>query len=105
VASEFLTISGVLEPAAARGDKLPGQINLSWLDVNASFATSALPVHIGRVAEAEFVVNDPRVSRRHQNRARPHAALLANAQRRYATWLPFTPHGTQAQTEPALRHQ
>ncbi len=105
VASEFLTISGVLEPAAAHGDKLPGQISLSWLDVNASFATSALPVHIGRVAEAEFVVNDPRVSRMHARIEWRQGAFVLKDVSSYGTWVRFTSNGTDAPTELALRRQ
>ncbi|TAL72166.1 MAG: adenylate/guanylate cyclase domain-containing protein [Burkholderiaceae bacterium] len=105
VASEFLTISGVLEPAAAHGDKLPGQISLSWLDVNASFATSALPVHIGRVAEAEFVVNDPRVSRMHARIEWRQGAFVLKDVSSYGTWVRFTSNGTEAPTELALRRQ
>lgn len=105
VASEFLTISGVLEPAAAHGDKLPGQISLSWLDVNASFATSALPVHIGRVAEAEFVVNDPRVSRMHARIEWRQGAFVLKDVSSYGTWVRFTSNGADVPTELALRRQ
>ena len=105
VASEFLTISGDLEQTAAPGDKLPGQIDLSWLDVNASFSTAALPVHIGRVAEAEFVVNDPRVSRLHAKIEWRQGAFVLKDVSSYGTWVRFTSNGNDAPTELALRRQ
>jgi class 3 adenylate cyclase len=105
VASEFLTISGALEPAAAPGDKLPGKINLSWLDVNAAFSASELPIHIGRVAEAEFVVNDPRVSRMHARIEWRQGAFVLKDVSSYGTWVRFASTGTGAPTELALRRQ
>ena len=33
--------------------------------MNAAFPASQLPIHLGRLSDAEFAVNDPRVSRRH----------------------------------------
>ncbi len=66
VLSDFFTVPAVLtptplNPAAPQG----GSIEMSWLDVSATFASTQLPIHIGRVADAQFVVNDPRVSRLH----------------------------------------
>jgi class 3 adenylate cyclase len=106
VASDFLTIAGVLEQTAAPGNTAPGQIDLSWLDVSASFKASALPIHIGRVAEADFVINDPRVSRLHAKiEWRQGAFVLADVSS-YGTWVRFGSNGTDAApTELALRRQ
>ncbi|QDL37617.1 adenylate/guanylate cyclase domain-containing protein [Rhodoferax sediminis] len=106
VATDFLTIAGGLEQAAAPpGGTLPGQIDLSWLDVNASFNASTLPIHIGRVAEADFVINDPRVSRLHAKiEWRQGAFVLADISS-YGTWVRFTSNGTDAPTELPLRRQ
>lgn len=106
VASDFLTISGALEQAAPPGQTNPGQIDLSWLDVSASFKASALPIHIGRVAEADFVINDPRVSRLHAKiEWRQGAFVLADVSS-YGTWVRFSSNGAHAaMTELALRRQ
>jgi class 3 adenylate cyclase len=48
-------------PAPAGGAK----VRLAWLDVAREFSAKQMPVHIGRVDEAEFVVADQRVSRLH----------------------------------------
>lgn len=63
--SELLTMRTDLDPLAADADALGGQIELSWLNVKKSFRSFELPIHIGRVRNSEFVVNDPRVSRTH----------------------------------------
>ena len=105
VATGFLTIAGDLEQAAPPGETAPGQIDLSWLDVNASFNASTLPIHIGRVAEANFVINDPRVSRLHAKiEWRQGAFVLADVSS-YGTWVRFTSNGSDAPAELALRRQ
>ena len=40
-------------------------IELSWLHVNDRFTTVELPIYIGREGDAQFVIQDPRVSRKH----------------------------------------
>ena len=67
VASDFLTMQADLDPALDAGgaDVLGGQIELTWMDVKKTFKAFDLPIHVGRVRQAEFVVNDPRVSRTH----------------------------------------
>lgn len=52
-------------PGAAAGGVAGGRIELRFLDQVREFGTHELPVHLGRVREAEFVVADPRVSRMH----------------------------------------
>ncbi len=43
----------------------PDYIELSWLDVTTGFSVAELPVFLGRDPDAQFVVQDPRVSRKH----------------------------------------
>lgn len=57
-------------PAFGRGGALQRQaaaasIELRYLDQAGGFRSDELPVHLGRAREAEFMVNDPRVSRLH----------------------------------------
>lgn len=66
ILSDFFTVPATLNSSPLSKSLLqPGSIALAWLDVNAAFTSKALPVHLGRDAEAQFVVNDPRVSRLH----------------------------------------
>lgn len=66
VLSEFFTMPASLTPANfdRRGAHSP-HIELSWLDLTVRFTPADLPVFVGRDSEAKFVVQDPRVSRRH----------------------------------------
>jgi len=43
----------------------PAAIELSWLDVTDAFTPAQLPIFLGRDADAQFVLEDPRVSRKH----------------------------------------
>ena len=66
VLSDFFTVpAGLSGSPFAKTVPQVGAIALSWLDVEATFPSSALPIHLGRVADAQFIVNDPRVSRLH----------------------------------------
>ena len=64
--TEFFTMPASLTPLTfAKPVRQLGEIDLSWLDVQASFTSADLPIYLGRVANAQFVVTDPRVSRLH----------------------------------------
>lgn len=64
--TEFFTMPASLTPMTFTNPvRKLGEIDLSWLDVQASFTSTDLPIFLGRVAEAQFVVTDPRVSRLH----------------------------------------
>lgn len=43
----------------------PSSVELSWLDMKSEFSVADLPIFLGRDPSAEFVIEDPRVSRRH----------------------------------------
>lgn len=64
--TEFFTVPASLTASPfSRPTRQMGAINLSWLDVQMSFKSTELPIYIGRVDDANFVVTDPRVSRMH----------------------------------------
>lgn len=63
--SEFLTLPADLHTLGSSSESLYGSIQLGWLDTSRAFNLTDLPLKIGRVPEADFVVNDPRVSRMH----------------------------------------
>ena len=102
--SEFLTMPATLVPPPRIPDSTFGQIELSWLDVRTLFRAAELPIHLGRVDEAQFVVNDPRVSRLHARiEARNGSCVLVDVST-YGTWVRF--HGTAgASGEIALRRE
>ena len=100
--SEFLTMPASLVPSARGPDSSFRQIELAWLDVRSMFRAEDLPIHLGRVDEAQFVVNDPRVSRLHARiESRQGSCILVDVST-YGTWVRF--HGTAgASGEIALR--
>ena len=90
--SEFLTMPAALALSGRVQDSTFGQIELSWLDVRSMFSASQLPIHLGRVDDAQFVVNDPRVSRLHARiEARQGGCVLVDVST-YGTWVRF--HGS-----------
>src|SRR5690349_1559908 len=102
--SEFLTMPASLVHQPRGPDSSFGQIELAWLDVRSMFRAAELPIHLGRVDEAQFVVNDPRVSRLHARiEARQGSCVLVDVST-YGTWVRF--HGTAgASGEIALRRE
>lgn len=99
VMSAFLTLPAGLQHTEPNVDSVLGKIELSWLDVNASFPSTALPIHLGRVDEAEFVVSDQRVSRLHARIDWRHGAFVLTDLSSYGTWVRFA----NSDTELALR--
>lgn len=102
--TDFMTMPASLAMPLRAPDSSFGQIELVWLDMRSTFRASELPIHLGRVDEAEFVVNDPRVSRLHARiEARGGSCVLIDVST-YGTWVRF--HGsTGTSGEIALRRQ
>jgi len=97
--SELLTVPAGLQYLATSAGPQPGTITLSWLDVQATFAASPLPIYLGRGDDAAFAVNDPRVSRLHAKITWTNGAFLLTDISTYGTWLRFA----GSETELALR--
>ena len=93
--SDFLTMQASLDSQSQQLDKdvLGGEIELSWLDVRKRFRSVQLPVHIGRVSQAEFVVNDPRVSRAHARIDWRSGSILLVDVSTYGSWVRFSGGG------------
>lgn len=90
VLSEFFTVPAGLNPSPfAKAVPQIGAIVMSWLDVEASFVSTQLPIHIGRVAEAQFVVSDPRVSRLHAKVTWRAGKFYLEDVSSYGTWVRF----------------
>ena len=91
VLSDFFTVPAPLSasPFASKVVAEGGTIDLSWLDVEASFTSAQLPIHLGRDAEAQFVVNDPRVSRLHAKIMWRAGKFYVEDVSSYGTWVRF----------------
>jgi len=102
--TEFLTMPSPLGASTRPPDSSFGQIELAWLDVRSMFSAEQLPIHLGRVDEAEFVVNDPRVSRLHARIESRHGSCVLIDISTYGTWVRF--HGRAGDSgEIALRRE
>lgn len=90
VLSDFFTVpAGLSGSPFAKTVPQVGAIALSWLDVEATFPSSALPIHLGRVADAQFIVNDPRVSRLHAKITWRAGKFYLEDVSSYGTWVRF----------------
>ena len=90
VLTEFFTVpAGLTAVPVCQGVPKIGALKLSWLDVEAAFTSTQLPMHIGRVADAQFVVNDPRVSRLHVKIIWRAGKFYLEDVSSYGTWVRF----------------
>jgi len=89
--TEFLTMQAVLDSKVGDPpvDVLGGQIELTWLDTTRVFKSFEMPVHIGRVREVEFPVNDPRVSRTHARIDWRNGSVMLVDVSTYGVWVRF----------------
>lgn len=91
VLSDFFTVPASLgaAPAAISRQQI-GSMALAWLDVEATFTSTDLPIHLGRLAEAQFVVNDSRVSRLHAKITWRAGKFYLEDVSSYGTWVKFS---------------
>jgi class 3 adenylate cyclase len=87
--SEFLTLPADLHALRKTTESVFGGIELGWLDENRSFNLTDLPLKVGRVPEADFVINDPRVSRLHASIDIRSGNYLLEDISSYGTWVRF----------------
>ncbi|MBL0919293.1 MAG: FHA domain-containing protein [Hydrogenophaga sp.] len=99
--SEFLTMPADLHAITPKEDSDFAGIELAWLDASRTFTSDSLPVRIGRVPEAGFVVTDPRVSRMHVQIDLRSGNYVLEDVSSYGTWVRFA--GSDAVV--ALRRQ
>lgn len=95
VASDFLTMQTDHLPLfdSTQTDVLGGEIELTWLDTKKTFRSFELPIHIGRVREVEFVVNDPRVSRSQARIDWRNGSVMLVDLSTYGCWVRFSGGG------------
>lgn len=96
VSSAFLTMQSDLIPLTdpAQTDVLGGQIELVWMDLKKTFKSFELPIHIGRLRQAQFVVNDPRVSRTHARIDWRNGCVMLVDLSSYGCWVRFAGAGS-----------
>ena len=99
--SEFLTLPADLYQLNGRTESVFGGIELGWLDSSQAFNLTDLPLKIGRVPEADFVVSDPRVSRLHASIDIRSGNYVLEDISSYGTWVRFA----GAENAIALRRQ
>jgi hypothetical protein len=87
--SEFLTLPADLHQLGMGAESVFGGIELGWLDSSHAFNLTDLPLKIGRVPEADFVVNDPRVSRLHASIDIRSGNYVLEDISSYGTWVRF----------------
>ncbi len=103
-ASELLTQpSPLMTLPSASPDSDFGQIELAWLDTRSMFVVNQLPIHLGRVGDVDFLVDDPRVSRVHARLESRNGRCVLVDVSTYGTWVRFHGSDGSTDTEVALR--
>ena len=101
--SPFLTIPADL-PLQVASDLPVSQIELARLGVRSRFKAQEMPIHLGRVKEAQFIISDPRVSRLHARLHLRQGSFVLTDISSYGTWVRFHGNGEVSQ-ELALRRE
>ncbi len=94
--SSLLTMQSDIVPLfdPTQTDILGGQIELRWMDMRKTFKSFDLPIHIGRLRQAEFVVDDPRVSRTHARIDWRNGSMILVDLSSYGCWVRFSGDGS-----------
>lgn len=90
VLSEVFTMPASLTPLPFVGRPArPIFIELSWLDTSAEFSSADLPMFLGRDPSSQFVIQDPRVSRKHARIEWRAGKFYLEDTSSYGTWVRF----------------
>jgi hypothetical protein len=91
IATDFLTMQADLDPKNANLDRdaLGREIELTWLGETKRFKSFELPIQLGRVRDANFVVSDPRVSRIHARLEWRNGSVVFVDASSYGSWIRF----------------
>lgn len=94
--SEFFTIAAPVDSGfdANLTDVLGGQVDLTWLEIHRTFRAFELPIHIGRMRQVEFSVNDPRVSRTHARIDWRNGSVVLTDVSSFGCWVRFSGGGS-----------
>ncbi len=90
-ATDFLTMQGDLDPGMISGakDALGRELELSWLGQTQTFKAFDLPIFVGRVRTADFMIDDPRVSRTHVRIDWRNGSVVLVDVSSYGSWIRF----------------
>lgn len=90
VLSDFFTIPGSLTASAqTTGSVKPASVELSRLDSALRFISADCPVFLGRDADAQFALQDPRASRKHAMIEWRSDRFYLTDMSSYGTWIRF----------------
>ena len=84
-----VTMQATLGQIGRREQQIEGQIHLAYLNLSRTVSSSQLPIHLGRSAQAEFTVDDPRVSRLHARLDWRNGAFVLVDLSSFGTWVRF----------------
>ena len=84
-----VTMQATLGQMGRREQQIEGQIHLAYLNLSRTVSSSQLPIHLGRSAQAEFTVDDPRVSRLHARLDWRNGAFVLVDLSSFGTWVRF----------------
>ena len=102
VLTDFFTVpAGLAQSPFSPNVPQVGSVELSWLDISAIFTSTQMPIFIGRAGNAEFGVDDPRVSRLHAKLTWRAGKFYLEDVSSYGTWVLFSGGGAVV----ALRRQ
>ncbi|WP_431096446.1 FHA domain-containing protein [Polaromonas aquatica] len=90
VMTESFTVPSSLTAHTAPQPLALASIELSWLDINTEFSSGELPIFLGRDHDAQFMVKDPRVSRRHARIEWRAGKFYLEDVSSYGTWVRFS---------------
>lgn len=95
-ASELMTMQSSHVPLfnSEHADALGRQITMSWADHTKTFKSFELPIHVGRIRQVDFVVNDPRVSRTHARIEWRNGSVMLVDVSSYGCWVRFEGGGS-----------
>ena len=85
---QTLTEAGRL-PVPAQSRASGTSVRLSWLDQRMEFSAARMPVHLGRGDDAQFPVQDQRVSRLHARVDWRNGSFVLTDMSSYGTWVRF----------------
>lgn len=93
--SDHLTLMGEDDPALVGWALDSAVIELTGKGDRLIFPATRLPIHLGRAAQADMVVHDPRVSRSHARIAWVNGAFMLSDTSSYGTWIRFAGSGSE----------
>nr|WP_315429697.1 adenylate/guanylate cyclase domain-containing protein [uncultured Albidiferax sp.] len=87
--TEFVTMQASLAEMERPNAHAMDKIHLVYLNSSRSFLSTDMPVHLGRGDQAEFFVDDPRVSRLHARIEWRNGAFFLTDLSSFGTWVRF----------------